>query len=589
MEFSAQAIIVATSILFLIVVLYRELIRPGIAFMIVTVVLLLFGVISPKEALSGFANEQLAVIVMLMVLSNTMRKTNLLERGFQKFFKPSDTRGLFMFKMTGSVGLASAMLNNTPLVAMMMPYVYSWSERKKIAASQFLIPLSYASILGGCVTLIGTSTNLIVNGLAIEYGEQGLEIFDFAILGVPALLIGGFYLFAFSKTLLPHNRSATEETASREYFVETHVQPKSSLIGKTVQDASLRNLKGLFLVEIRRKKKDITPVPPDLVLEKGDKLFFAGDPNGVAELTTPALGLSLPHECQLPKESQARVIELVIAPQSSLIGEIVKNTDFRNRYNGAIMGIHRGEERLKGKIGDIELKGGDVLLVLSGNGFLKRVERSQNFYILSQVKEVHNFSWWKTLLVIGGLLLAILLAATDAVPLFISLVALITVCILFDLIKTREIKENADMNLIVIIALGLALGKGMINSGLADVLANSGLNLLKPFGGYGLIAGIFVVTNLLSAFMTSKAAVAIVLPVALTIAHDMGMPVEPFILVVAFGGAANFITPIGYQTNLMVYTPGGYSFGDYFKFGLPLTIICLLICTLVLNIYYNLS
>jgi len=589
MEFSFQSVIVACSILFLVIVLYRELIRPGIAFMIVTVVLLMFGVISPKEALSGFANEQLAVIVMLMVVSNTMRKTNLLDRGFQKFFKPSDSRGLFMSKMTGSVGLASALLNNTPLVAMMMPYVYSWSEQKKLAASQFLIPLSYASILGGCVTLIGTSTNLIVNGLAMEYGEESLGIFDFAILGIPALLIGGGYLFAFSKVLLPNNRSATEESASREYFVETHVEPGSSLIGKSVKDASLRSLKGLFLVEIRRKKKDVTPVPPDMVLEKGDKLFFAGDPAGVAELTTPSLGLSLPHECQLPKESQARVIELVIAPQSSLIGEIVKNTDFRNRYNGAIMGIHRGEERLKGKIGDIELRGGDVLLVLSGNGFIKRVEASQNFYILSQVKEVHNLSWWKTLVIIGGLLLSILLAATNLVPLFISLVALITICILLNLIKTKEIKENADMNLIVIIALGLALGKGMINSGLADVLANSGLNLLKPFGGYGLIAGIFVVTNLLSAFMTSKAAVAIVLPVALTIAHDMGMPIEPFILVVAFGGAANFITPIGYQTNLMVYTPGGYTFKDYFRFGLPLTFICLLICILVLNSYYNLN
>jgi di/tricarboxylate transporter len=589
MEFSPQSLVVACSIFFLIIVLFRELMRPGIAFMIVTVVLLMFGIISPKEALKGFANEQLAVIVMLMLVSNTMRKTNLLDRAFKKFFKPSDGRGLFMTKMTGSVGVASALLNNTPLVAMMMPYVYSWSEQKKLAASQFLIPLSYASILGGCVTLIGTSTNLIVNGLAMEYGEESLGIFDFAILGVPALLIGGLYLFAFSKTLLPNNRSGTEESASREYFVETHIQPGSKLIGKSVKDASLRNLQGLFLVEIRRKKKEITPVPPDMVLEKGDKLFFAGDPSGVAELTNPSLGLSLPQECDLPKESQAQLIELVIAPQSPLIGEIVKNTDFRNRYNGAIMGIHRGEERLKGKIGDIEIRGGDVLLVLSGNGFVKRVGTSQNFYILSQVKEVHNLSWWKTLVIIGGLLLSILLAATNLVPLFISLVALITICILLKLIKTREIKKNADMNLIVIIALGLALAQGMINSGLADMLAISGLNLLRPFGGYGLIAGIFIVTNLLSAFITSKAAVAIILPVALAIGHDLGLPIEPFILVVAFGGAANFITPIGYQTNLMVYTPGGYTFKDYFKFGLPLTIICLLICTLVLNTYYNLN
>jgi di/tricarboxylate transporter len=589
MPLTTESIVVSAVILFLIVVLYRELIRPGIAFMIATVVLLMTGIISPKEALSGFANEQLAVIIMLMVISNTMRKTNILDRGFEKFFKPDDSRRTFMTKMTGSIGVASAFLNNTPLVAMMLPYVYSWSDRKRIAASQFLIPLSYASILGGCITLIGTSTNLIVNGLAMEYGEPSMGIFDFAILGVPALIFGGIYLLIFSKGLLPNNRSVMEQSTSREYFVETHVESKSELIGKSVREASLRNMKGLFLVEIRRKKNNITPVPPDLRFERGDKLFFAGDPGGVAELTRPGLGLSLPQACQLPKESLARVVELVIAPQSSLIGEKVKNTDFRNRFNGAIMGIHRGEERLKGKIGDIELRGGDVLLVLSGSGLVKRVETSQDFYILSQIKEVHNLSWWKTATLFVGLLLSIFLAAADLVPLFISLVALITVCIQMKLLRTREIKEQADMNLIVIIALGLALGKAMINSGLADVLSTSGLNLLKPFGGFGLIAGIFIITNLLSAFMTSKAAVAIVLPVALTIAHDMALPVEPFILVVAFGGAANFITPIGYQTNLMVYTPGGYTFNDYLRFGLPLTLICLLICTLVLTSYYNLT
>jgi len=589
MPFSGESIVVAGVIAFLIVVLYRELIRPGIAFMIATVVLLMTGIISPKEALSGFANEQLAVIIMLMVISNTMRKTNILDRGFKKFFRPGESRNTFMMKMTGSVGLFSAFLNNTPLVAMMMPYVYGWSERKRIAASQFLIPLSYASILGGCITLIGTSTNLIVNGLAMEYGEESMGIFDFAILGIPALILGGIYLLIFSKSLLPNNQSVMEQSAAREYFVETHVEKGSELVGKTVREASLRSMQGLFLVEIRRQKNNITPVPPDMRFEQGDKLFFAGDPAGVAELTQPSLGLSLPHACQLPKESMARVVELVIAPQSSLIGEKVKNTDFRNRFNGAIMGIHRGEERLKGKIGDIELNGGDVLLVLSGSGFIKRVEASQDFYILSQIKEVHNLSWWKTAILFIGLLLSIFLAATNLVPLFISLVALITLCIQLKLLRTREIKENADMNLIVIIALGLALGKAMINSGLADLLANSGLNLLKPFGGFGLIAGIFIITNILSAFMTSKAAVAIVLPVALTIAHDMGLPVEPFILVVAFGGAANFITPIGYQTNLMVYTPGGYSFSDYLRFGLPLTIICLLICTFILTSYYNLT
>lgn len=572
---------------FLIVVLYKEWIRPGIAFMIATVILLLTGVITPAESLSGFANEQLAVIILLMVISNTLRKTNLVDTVFNRIFRFEDGPKGFLFKMTTGIGVASAFLNNTPLVAMMLPYVYSWTEKKKLSASQFLIPLSYASILGGCITLIGTSTNLIVNGLAIEQGEKSLHIFDFAIVGLPMLIIGGAYIMFFSKRLLPDLPSSIDQAKSREYFVETHLPPDSNLVGKSVEDASLRQLKGLYLVEIRRQKNNISPIPPDLILEENDKLFFAGDPEGVVELTKPAFGLSLPVACELPKESLAKVIELVIAPHSNLIGQKVKDTDFRGRYNGAIMAVHRGDERLKGKIGDIELQGGDVLLVLSGSGFIKRVEASQNFYILSLISEVHNFSLWKSVVLIGGLVLSILLAAMELVPLFISLVSLVIVSILIDLLKTREIKDNADMNLIVIIALGLALGKAMVNSGLAHFLAHTGMDVLKPFGGWAIIGGIFLITNILSAFMTSKAAVAILLPVALAVAHQLHLPVEPFILVVAFGGAANFITPIGYQTNLMVYTPGGYSFADYVRFGAPLTVLYLVATTWILTAYYG--
>lgn len=588
MSWNFDAVVVALVVIFLIAVLYKEWIRPGVAFMIATVVLLLCGIITPAESLAGFANEQLAVIVLLLIISNTLGKTRVVDALFNKIFKPDDGPRTFLFKMTAGIGSASAFLNNTPLVAMMLPFVYSWTDKKKLSPSQFLIPLSYASIIGGCVTLIGTSTNLIANGIAMEQGEESLGIFDFTIVGLPMLVIGGAYILIFSRKLLPSHPTSIERSEGREYFVETRVHPDSNLVGKSIEEASLRQLKGLYLVEIRRRRNNISPVPPDLVLQEDDKLFFVGDPDGVAELTKRDDGLSLPVACDLPWDSQAKVIELVIAQNADLINRKVKDTDFRGRYNGAIMAVHRGDERLKGKIGDIELQAGDVLLVLSGEGFLKRAEKSRNFYILSLVSEVHNFTLWKSAVVVGGLILSIFLAATELVPLFISLVTLVIVLIVIDLIKTREIKDNADMNLIVIIALGLALGKAMVNSGLAHFLATTGMDVLKPFGGWALIGGIFIITNLLSAFMTSKAAVAILIPVALAVAHELNMPVEPFTIVVALGGAANFITPIGYQTNLMVYTPGGYSFADYVRFGGPLTILYLVCTTWILTAYYGL-
>jgi di/tricarboxylate transporter len=583
-----SAIIVLSVIVLMILFLYKETLRPSLIFLAAVMALLLAGVISPSEALHGFGNEQLALIVMLLILSNTLGETRLIQSIFQKIFSLRDSPKVFMIKMLASVGLSSAFLNNTPLVAIMMPYVNAWTKAKNEPISHYLIPLSFASILGGCVTLIGTSTNLIANGLAIEYGEEGLQIFDFAYAALPMLVIGSLYILWFSKKLLPAHSDKKEERVEREYFVEIIVEENSPLAGQTLEQAGLRNMKGLFLIEIIKRRATIRPASPDAKVRVGDKLIFAGDTKSIAELNLPALGLSLPSFSKLPENDKESVIEVVVSPNSILIGQPIKDSDFRSLYNGAIMAVHRNGERLSGKIGDLELQAGDMLLVLAGRDFLNRLRRSTDFYLVSQVQDIptedQGGAWALTI----GLLIAITLAILDVVPLFTSTAFLVVASILMGMQKLGEMRKKIDFDLIIIIAMGLALGKSMINSGLAGSLAASFSEVMDPFGSWGLLFGFFLLTNLLTAFMTSKAAIAILLPIAISIAHTKGLPVPAFILIVAYGGAASFSTPIGYQTNLMVYGPGGYTFSDYFRIGFPLTLIYGLVATTVLIWLYGL-
>lgn len=585
-----DAIVVGAVILFLIVTLYWGIVKPVLAFLISIVVLVISGLITPKEAVHGFANEQLAVIILLLAISGIIHRIGVLDGLFKHWFSKKNSPKTFLAKMIGVVGGSSAFLNNTPLVAMFIPYVYSWSKDKGFPASKLLIPLSYASILGGCITLIGTSTNLIVNGLAMDAGQEPLGIFDFLPVGGAMMVLGSIYLFLFSSKLLPDNDQAADELVNspREYFVETQVRAGSQLIGKDLEAAGLRDLNGLFLVEIARQGKLISPVSRNEVLEEGDDLFFVGDPLKVTDLKDPALGLSLPKSCDMPIAGTSDIVEVVVSQNSYLVDKQVRDTDFRAKFDGAILAIHRNGEQLKGHIGEIELKAGDALLVLAGNDLEIRMRNAPAFYRISKVREVHDVAGWKKLVLGIGFIGAIGLAASGLVPLFTALLSILALFLVIGLTNGQEIRRNLDWELVMVIALGLALGKAIENSGVSNLIADMVLPMSTYIGAAGILAVIFAVTNLLSAFMTSKAAVAIVLPISLSVAAALSVPVVPFILIVAFGGAANFITPIGYQTNLMVYGPGRYSFSDFMKIGLPLTILYLLTSTLILAFAYEL-
>lgn len=589
---SFDLIIVFIVLVFILVSLYKELIGTTFTFIIAVVTLGFFGILTPSEILSGFANENIAIIILLLLLGDIIRQTSVIEVLFDRLFKPAKSYRGFLSRMMLVIAGFSAFLNNTPLVAVMMPYVNNWCKRNNISPSKFLMPLSYAAILGGCATLIGTSTNLIVNGMVedqtINSNMSTFNIFDFAWVGVPMVLIGFFYLLFFGEKLLPDRKDLLSSfTANtREYLVEAQVRGKSKLIGKTIEEAGLRNLKGLFLVEIIRKSFRISAVAPDVILQKEDILIFAGDTETIAEMVNSDSGLTLPSVGMLYKKKKTEVVEIVISHNSTMINKTVKEIRFRAKYDAAVIAVHRNGEKISGKIGEIELKAGDVLMLFTGADFVSRSVHTQDFYFISKIRDFQKLETYKVVTLLGGTVLAILLAAFNIVSLFMSLLVLIMVVLAQKIVNPKDLVKSVDYNLALIIVLSLALGTAMIKSGAAELIADFIISMFLPLGKVGLLTGIYLITAVLAAYITNKASVAIVFPISLTMATNLNINPVPFVLVVSFAAAANFMTPIGYQTNLMVYGPGGYSFKDFFRVGTPLTLIYMVVTVAILSFMY---
>ncbi len=582
--------VIAVVIPLVAIALYVEFYSPAKTFFLAVVVLSILGILTPQEVLSGFANEQIANIMMLLIIGSILNRSSVLDLLFKQLFSKVSSYKAFMFRMMGSVAGVSAFVNNTPIVAILIPYVYKWGKLNNIAASKLMIPLSYAAILGGTATLVGTSTNLLVNGLAVENGMESLQIFDFAMVGLPLIFIGCIYLLTIGSKLLPEKQDPLEtfDKDNRDYIVELRVKSNSEIAGKSVEEAHLRHLKGLFLVEIIRANRPIAPVSPETILREGDILLFAGDVKTISDIVEDLQGLAIPKSSQLTNSKETELIEIIIPSQSILINQTVKKCDFRSRYDAAVVAIHRQGERLKGKIGNIILKQGDVLLLLTGSDFEKRQSHKFNFYVLSKVKDLSKLDVKKSLIVIFGLLAAIIASASGLISLFNGLIILMGVIVVGNIVSFRQLRDMLDTNLLVLAAFALSLGTAIYKTGAADIGAQFVINIFEPLGIIGLLCAIYIITNLLTEIMTNIAAASLSFPLAFAIATNLGIDPKPFVLAVAIAASASFITPIGYQTNLMVYAPGGYKFRDFLLVGLPLTILYMITTILILALSYNL-
>jgi len=584
-EFSVVHIFIVGTLALLVVALYREWLNPALSFFLAVLLFLVTGILTPQEALHGLANPQLIVIFLLMLVTAGMRELAG-DRFFFKLFHLSLTPRAFLLRLMMSVSAVSAFLNNTPIVAFLIPYVREWATRKGVAASRFLIPLSYATILGGMITVLGTSTNLILAGLMSEQNLPLPAFTDFLYLGLLVTVAGWIYLYAWGYHLLPEhpNRLENIQQNRNEYIVETRLLEHAPLAGKTVKDAGLRNLGDLFLVEIIRQHEVISPVSPDEVLKANDLLFFSGNTQAISRLLHTHEGLVIPDH---PVNGAFNFVEAVIPANSDLIGKRIRESDFRRRFNASIVAIHRNGRKVSGKVGEAVLAGGDFLLLLTGEKPL--LQNQQNhLYLLSRPQKYNGLRplWRYAMAVtVAGLLIS---GITGLLSLFTATLAALCLFVFSGVLSYEQLRQHLDFSLLVILVSSLALATALDKSGTADRLAYAITQLSAGSEPRAGLAILFIFTVLLTSIITNPAAVSIMFPVAVALAEQLHISPMPYCIAIAFAASGDFMTPIGYQTNLMVYGPGSYTFRDFVKVGTPFTIIYSLLCITFITWYYKL-
>ncbi|MBN1296976.1 SLC13 family permease [bacterium] len=539
------------------------------------IILLLTGVLSTEDALAGFSSPGLVTVGVLYVVVTGLRETGGLFWISQRILGHPKSVRRAQFRLMAPVGMLSAFLNNTPVVALFIPIVSEWSRRIRVAPSRLLILLSYASILGGVCTLIGTSTNLVVNGLVLSrYGGDGLHMFDITWIGLPAALAGMGFILLFPR-LLP-SRKAFEEIVSnpREYTLEMKVTPGGSIENKSIESAGLRRLPGAFLAELIRDEHVIAAVPPDEILLANDRLVFVGNVESVKSLygyqdLHPAPDQIFKLDC--PRHRRI-LVEAVVSNTCPLIGTSIREGRFRYRYNAVVVAVARNGERLPGRIGDIVLRPGDTLLVEAHAGFISRQKDTRDFYLVNEVENStpHRFDRAPVAFaILAGMVLAASLGWLSMLHASLLAAALMLIT---GTCSAAAARRSIEWDVLLTIAAALGLGLALEKTGVASALAISLLNLA---GGHPWIALaiLYTVTGLFTAIITNNATAALVFPVAMNTAERLEVNPMPFIVCIMLAASASFATPIGYQTNLMVYGPGGYRFSDYMRIGLPLTLV----------------
>jgi di/tricarboxylate transporter len=546
--------------------------------------LLLAGVLTPTQALAGFANEGMLTVAVLYVVVSGLTETGAVGWIVHHLLgRPRSTRHAQLRLMLPVAGL-SAFLNNTPVVAIFIPAVQDWARRHRLTLSRLLIPLSYASIAGGTCTLIGTSTNLVVNGLLTGQSDAaGFGLFDLAWIGLPVTLAVFLFILLFGAWLLPARAPILEDLEEvREYTVEMLLEAGSPLVGQSIEEAGLRQLPGLFLVEIDRGGYMLPAVSSQQRLRAEDRLIFTGIRDSVVDLQK-IRGL-IPAADQVFKLYQARrercFLEAVVSNSHPLIGKTVREGQFRTRYHAVIIALARNGERIKQKIGDIRLQAGDTLLLETHPSFLEQQRNSRDYFLVSPIGDSHplNHEGAATALaiVIGMVLMVALgwLSMLKAALLAAGLM-IITRCT-----DGRIARRAPDWQVLVVIATSFGIGAALQETGAAALVSQGLVSLAQgdPWLSMGLI---FLATALLTALATNNVAAVLMFPIAQATAQDIQSSLLPFVVTIMVAASASFATPIGYQTNLMVYNAGGYRFWDFVRVGLPLTLLVGLVTVLL--------
>ena len=556
---------------------------PDMVMIGAAVLLLAAGVLTPAETFQGMANEGMLTVAALFVVAAAIERTGALAAVVDRALgRPKSLASAQLRTMLGPA-VVSAFMNNTPVVALMVPAIRDWAKKHRLSVSKLLMPMNDAVVLGGLCTLIGTSTNVVVSGLVAAKTGHPLGMFEITWLGVPLLAAGMVYLVIASKYLLVDRRPAVSQADDpRQYSLEMLVEPNSPLVGRSIEEAGLRGLDGLFLMEIDRGGHVIAAVSPTERLEAGDRLVFVGVVESVVELQK-IRGLRPANDqvFQLDDPRSERVlVEAVVSNTCPFLGREIREGRFRSTYDAVVIAVARNGERLKQKIGDIRLEAGDTLLLETSVAFRERQRSNRDFYLVSEVRGStpprHDRAW----IACATLLAMVLAAALEIVPMSAAAFMAAAVVICTHCITPNEARKSIEWESLFLIAASFGIARAMEKTGLAELIAHSTISAAGEHP-QALLAAIYLVTMVFTELMSNNAAAVLVFPIAWQTAADLGVNPMPFVMAVTVAASCGFATPMGYQTNLMVYGPGGYKFSDYVRFGGPLNLLVMAITVLL--------
>ena len=568
-----------------------EKLGPDLVIFSAVCLLVVAGVIGPEEALSGFSRPETVTIGVLFVIAKAVQDTGALTPLTSAWL--SGVRGIHganLRLLLPTAGL-SAFLNNTPIVAMLVPVASGLARRLGQAPSSLLMPVSFAAMLGGTCTLIGTSTNLVVSGLLESTGHAPIGMFELAAVGLPTLTIGLIYLFTVGRFLLRPRSTALRaaQHEAREYLAEVSVASDSPLVGQTIEDAGLRSLPGLFLVEIRRGDDTMSPVGREDILLAGDQLVFTGVASTIHDLTSFP-GLFVPERDSAAGEprSEQGMFEVVVSHHSPLVGRTPRQIEFRRRYGAGILAIHRAGERVQSKIGEVQLRPGDTLVLVARPGFRRAFQDSPDFYLVSEVSHPGSPKYRKAPFALAALGLLVTLPALLGTTMTLASMAALLLILFTGSLTPRAARDAVNWPVLLLIGSAFGISAALTTSGAATAIANAMLASTRGADPIVLLAVVYALTSVFSLFVSNAAAAALMFPIALSAAASAGLDPRPFAIALAMAASAAFATPIGYQTNMIVYGPGGYRYLDFVRVGLPLQILCLIVAVAVIPVFWPL-